>query len=549
VNPATAGVQTKDKLIIDVDVSGTGAMGLGVMVMFDSDPGGSGAEGPPGAPSTVPGPPGPPGTTGPPGPASTVPGPPGADGVGVPAGGTIGQALVKQSATNFDTIWATPSGGGGAGMSTTITQTAHGLAVGNVVRFNGTAYVKALADSAVDAEVVGIVSVVTDADHFTLVSGGVVSTLTGLTAGATYFLSPTTAGLLTSTEPSALGQVSKPLLVAVSTTAGVFFNWRGQVVGGPMIAAPGAQLDYVERATNLTVAATTEATADAWIAGNSVVYDGSTRICIEFFAPAAETATSGIGLYPILYDGATSLGTISVYSEAGGAGDTPAWGRRFLTPTAGAHVYSIKWFKSGGTATVFCGPGGSGFNAPGYLRITSVTAVALPALIPSSAVLFDQTLSVDTASIDTGPGGIGGGYKILEIHIIGRTDQTSGLGGFFMTVNNDASAIYDRQVFYTSAAGLTGANSAAQTGWQLETHVTGGLGYPGIVKMTIPFYDQTTWWKVAEYTAAVPDNPGWLLEATYGYRSTAAITQVKIAGAGAVKLKAGTRMLIIGRNS
>lgn len=48
---------------------------------------------------------------GPAGPA----GAPGDDGVGVPAGGTIGQALVKASAADFDTTWSTISGAGGGG--------------------------------------------------------------------------------------------------------------------------------------------------------------------------------------------------------------------------------------------------------------------------------------------------------------------------------------------------------------------------------------------------------------------------------------------------
>lgn len=77
--------------------------------------------GPAGADSTVPGPQGDPGPTGPPGADSVVPGPqgdPGADGsdgVGVPVGGTTGQVLTKNSATDFDTSWAT--GGGGAGIA------------------------------------------------------------------------------------------------------------------------------------------------------------------------------------------------------------------------------------------------------------------------------------------------------------------------------------------------------------------------------------------------------------------------------------------------
>jgi hypothetical protein len=52
--------------------------------------------------------PGPPGPIGPAGPT----GPTGAAGVGVPTGGTAGQVLEKIDGTNYNTQWATPSGGG-----------------------------------------------------------------------------------------------------------------------------------------------------------------------------------------------------------------------------------------------------------------------------------------------------------------------------------------------------------------------------------------------------------------------------------------------------
>lgn len=40
-------------------------------------------------------------------------GPAGPAGQGVPTGGTAGQVLTKNSSTNYDTLWQTPSGGGG----------------------------------------------------------------------------------------------------------------------------------------------------------------------------------------------------------------------------------------------------------------------------------------------------------------------------------------------------------------------------------------------------------------------------------------------------
>lgn len=49
-------------------------------------------------------------------------------------------------------------------------------------------------------------------------SGGTLAGLSGLTAGATYYLSPTTAGLITVTPPSATGQFVVRLGKAVSAT-------------------------------------------------------------------------------------------------------------------------------------------------------------------------------------------------------------------------------------------------------------------------------------------------------------------------------------------
>jgi hypothetical protein len=51
------------------------------------------------------------------------PGPPGADGVGVPAGGTTGQVLAKNSGSDYDTSWQTPPGGGAGGSWLPLTTT------------------------------------------------------------------------------------------------------------------------------------------------------------------------------------------------------------------------------------------------------------------------------------------------------------------------------------------------------------------------------------------------------------------------------------------
>ena len=111
-----------------------------------------------------------------------------------------------------------------------ITQTSHGFTVGQILIYNGSSYVLAKADNADDAEVIGIVATVIDANNFILQIAGEVTGLSGLTAGTTYFLSDATAGLLTATVPTTNGSISKPLGIAVSTTALFFFNMRGEII-------------------------------------------------------------------------------------------------------------------------------------------------------------------------------------------------------------------------------------------------------------------------------------------------------------------------------
>jgi len=104
----------------------------------------------------------------------------------------------------------------------TVTQAAHGLSVGNVLRFDGVDYVLAQADSAANAEVAGMINEVVNANTFTLTQNGEVSGLTGLTAGDLLYLDPVTPGALTSVQPVSPNVIA-PLMIATTTTVGLFF--------------------------------------------------------------------------------------------------------------------------------------------------------------------------------------------------------------------------------------------------------------------------------------------------------------------------------------
>ena len=121
------------------------------------------------------------------------------------------------------------------------TQASHGFSVGDVIRHNGTIWVKAQADSAANAESIAVVESTSDANNFLAVTHGKI-TLSGLTAGV-YYLSDATAGLLTQTPPSADGTINKSVLYAISSTVAYVTQHRGVVNAGAIgITIDGAGL-------------------------------------------------------------------------------------------------------------------------------------------------------------------------------------------------------------------------------------------------------------------------------------------------------------------
>ena len=130
------------------------------------------------------------------------------------------------------------------------------------------------------------------------------------------------------------------------------------------------ELAYVEFTSNVSVTATTEATANSIVSAGALTYVAN-PIFIEFecYAWAHDTAVGDLDL--VLYDGSTSQGLLweHKFATSGGAIGGLRTARR-LTPTAASHTYSIRGFTNTGTATVSAGVGGVGAAMPGFIRIT-----------------------------------------------------------------------------------------------------------------------------------------------------------------------------------
>ena len=114
-------------------------------------------------------------------------------------------------------------------LTVSVTQSAHGFSVGNWLYFNGTIYILASDTSSSLAEVVGIVTTVTNINNFILTKDGYISGLSNLVSGTIYYLG-TTPGLMISNAETTVTYINKPLFVADSTGTGYILNYRGEVV-------------------------------------------------------------------------------------------------------------------------------------------------------------------------------------------------------------------------------------------------------------------------------------------------------------------------------
>lgn len=168
---------------------------------------------------------------------------------------------------------------GSGGSVLLINKATHGFLAADVgcpVYLNASGdYVKAQADTAAKAEVAGLINKIVDTNNFEVCLGGEVSSVGAnavaggtLTPGEMYFLSPITAGLLVTTEPTVVGQISKPVGIARTASSIDFFNMRGATVGGAnvqtQIALAGAAL--VSQTTNIqNVTAYTAGELTGWV--------------------------------------------------------------------------------------------------------------------------------------------------------------------------------------------------------------------------------------------------------------------------------------------
>jgi len=131
-----------------------------------------------------------------------------------------------------------------------VNQVAHGLAVGNwVIVDSANGYIKAQANDPFTSDVVGIVTVVSDVDNFTLVTAGYTEITSVETNGSAIFLDQAVAGAHTITKPGV--GVQKNLGLIVEGLVFVAINITIEISPDD---APGVPWVIVDGITTLTSA-------------------------------------------------------------------------------------------------------------------------------------------------------------------------------------------------------------------------------------------------------------------------------------------------------
>lgn len=331
------------------------------------------------------------------------------------------------------------SSGSSDAVVVSVAQTGHGFAVGDVIRMTTTAntYTKAQADSAANAEVVGIVSTVTDANNFIYTTHGKMTTgVPAVAAGTVLYLSETTAGLLTSTEPSTNGEISKPL--AIVTENGVsmeVFNFRGAVVSTPTTYT---------FSTGLTdTAGTITANLSTGVAGGQSVI-GGTAAGNDLTLSSTSNATKGsIFFGTSAYDEVNNYLGLNVASPAyrldvEGTSLVTA-GAQFSRYSTDTFSSTINFRKARGTGTTVVTAGdiagriqaqaynGSAFDSIGNI---SLVAHAITGGVVSGALSFgtaNTTGTINTAIYidDAQRIGMGISAPLARLHLAGSMSQSA----------------------------------------------------------------------------------------------------------------------------
>src|SRR5262245_33328021 len=240
------------------------------------------------------------------------------------------------------------------------------------------------------------------------------------------------------------------------------------------------ELAYVELQSQTAVVATTEAAADVLVTAPALTFDGATKICLDTHFPTFGEHSTSQSAHLAFFEDGVSLGKIW-HSNFGDDRQAGPDGRRYLTPSAGTHTYSVRAWKggSGGTApAIYAGAGGAGNYLPGFLRISQAVGVTGPQGPSGPAGQVDiqsftangtwtkpaWASAVRVIAVGQGGGG-GGGANRTATNIAAAGGEGGGGGGRMEGIYRAADLPTSVSVSVAAGAnGGAGGTSGATTG-------------------------------------------------------------------------------------
>lgn len=146
--------------------------------------------------------------------------------------------------------------------------------------------------------------------------------------------------------------------------------WKVASVAGVLTwqqAGAGVELMRAAIAANVSITATSTGTAQTLVTGAALTLDGS-PVWIECYLPGITQPNVANGQMVVnLFDGAVDQGNMAaIYAPIATGMQIPAYTRRLITPTVGAHTYSLRaWINPSGSALVVAGS----VYPQGFLRV------------------------------------------------------------------------------------------------------------------------------------------------------------------------------------